>query len=233
MNMGTDELVFVPLGGLGEIGMNLALYGFGPKQNRRWIMVDCGIGFAGPEQMGIDLIIPDPQFVEKIRPNLLGLIITHAHEDHIGAVADLWGSFKCKLFATPFAAGLLKLKRLAEPGAPEVAIDIVLQGARIAAYWRLEDRCRSRARQNHRFDAPEGYRRRRCIGPGLRFHQYLARRRQPIRSGCCKDLARDHHGVERPGRRIDFCLQRLSHAGCWARCHGRAARCCPRWTLNG
>jgi ribonuclease J len=131
MNMGTDELVFVPLGGLGEIGMNLALYGFGPKQNRRWIMVDCGIGFAGPEQMGIDLIIPDPQFVEKIRPNLLGLIITHAHEDHIGAVADLWGSFKCKLFATPFAAGLLKLKRLAEPGAPEVAIDIVLQGARI------------------------------------------------------------------------------------------------------
>jgi len=128
----TDELVFVPLGGLGEIGMNLALYGFGPKQGRRWIMVDCGVGFAGPEQPGIDLIIPDAQFIEKIKPNLLGLIITHAHEDHIGAVADLWPAFKCKLIATPFAAGLLKLKKLGEPGAPEVPIDIVNQGQTIA-----------------------------------------------------------------------------------------------------
>jgi ribonuclease J len=132
MSAGNDELVFVPLGGLGEIGMNLALYGFGAKQNRKWIMVDCGIGFAGPEQVGIDLILPDTHFVEKIRPNLMGLIITHAHEDHIGAVADLWSAFKCKLYATPFAAGLLKLKRLAEPGAPEVPIEIVAQGSRIS-----------------------------------------------------------------------------------------------------
>jgi ribonuclease J len=132
VSAGNDELVFVPLGGLGEIGMNLALYGFGTKQNRRWIMVDCGIGFAGPEQAGIDLIVPDIRFVEKIRPNLLGLIITHAHEDHIGAVADLWSSIKCKLYATPFAAGLLKMKKLSEPGAPEVPIEIVMQGARIS-----------------------------------------------------------------------------------------------------
>jgi ribonuclease J len=132
MSTGPDELVFVPLGGLGEIGMNLALYGFGPKQNRRWIMVDCGIGFAGPEQVGIDLIVPDIRFVEKIRPNLLGLIITHAHEDHIGAVADLWSMFKCKLFATPFATGLLKLKRLAEQGAPDVPIETVMQGSTIS-----------------------------------------------------------------------------------------------------
>ncbi len=132
MNAGNDELVFVPLGGLGEIGMNLSLYGFGPKQNRKWIMVDCGIGFAGPEQAGIDLIVPDTRFVEKIRPNLLGLIITHAHEDHIGAVADLWSTFKCKLYATPFAAGLLKMKKLSEPGAPDVPIDIVMQGERVS-----------------------------------------------------------------------------------------------------
>jgi ribonuclease J len=132
MNAGDNELVFVPLGGLGEIGMNLALYGFGPKQNRRWIMVDCGLGFAGPEQVGIDLIVPDIHFVEKIRPNLLGLIITHAHEDHIGAVADLWSAFKCRLYATPFAAGLLKLKRLSEQGAPEVPIEVVAQGSTIA-----------------------------------------------------------------------------------------------------
>jgi len=131
MSAATDELVFVPLGGLGEIGMNLALYGFGPKQSRRWIMIDCGIGFAGPEEPGIDLIIPDTQFIEKIKPNLLGLIITHAHEDHIGAVADLWPSFKCKMVATPFAAGLLKLKKLSEPGAPEVPVDIVHQGETI------------------------------------------------------------------------------------------------------
>jgi len=127
-----DELVFVPLGGLGEIGMNLALYGFGPKQSRRWIMVDCGVGFAGPEQPGIDLIIPDPQFIDKIKSNLIGLIITHAHEDHIGAVVDLWPDLKCKLIATPFAAGLLKLKKLGETGAPEIAIDIVHQGETIA-----------------------------------------------------------------------------------------------------
>jgi ribonuclease J len=132
MNAGDNELVFVPLGGLGEIGMNLSLYGFGPKQNRRWIMVDCGLGFAGPEQVGIDLIVPDIHFVEKIRPNLLGLIITHAHEDHIGAVADLWASFKCRLYATPFAAGLLKLKRLSEQGAPEVPIEVVAQGSTIS-----------------------------------------------------------------------------------------------------
>jgi len=132
MNAGNDELVFVPLGGLGEIGMNLALYGFGAKTNRKWIMVDCGIGFAGPEQAGIDLIVPDIRFIEKIRPNLLGLIITHAHEDHIGAVADLWSSFKCKLYATPFAAGLLKLKKLSEQGAPEVPIEIVMQGGSVS-----------------------------------------------------------------------------------------------------
>ncbi len=95
-------------------------------------MVDCGIGFAGPEQAGIDLIVPDLRFVEKVKQNLLGLIITHGHEDHIGAVADLWPLFQCKLYATPFAAGLLKMKRLSEPGAPEVPIEIVMQGQRIS-----------------------------------------------------------------------------------------------------
>ncbi|MGB6699000.1 MAG: MBL fold metallo-hydrolase, partial [Methylocella sp.] len=90
MNEGNDELVFVPLGGLGEIGMNLALYGFGRKGHLKWLMVDCGVAFAGPDLSGIDLVIPDISFIEKMRADLAGLVITHGHEDHIGAVADLW-----------------------------------------------------------------------------------------------------------------------------------------------
>ena len=90
MNDGSDELVFVPLGGLGEIGMNLALYGFGRKGRIKWLMVDCGVAFAGPDLPGIDLMVPDISFIEKMRDDLAGLVITHAHEDHIGAVADLW-----------------------------------------------------------------------------------------------------------------------------------------------
>ncbi|MEJ0095373.1 MAG: ribonuclease J [Methylocella sp.] len=132
MNEANDELVFVPLGGLGEIGMNLALYGFGPKGRMKWLMVDCGIAFAGPDLAGIDLIIPDTSFIEKVRSDLVGLVITHAHEDHIGAVADVWPGLGCRLYATRFAAELLLTKRLGEPGAPEVPITVVAQGATIA-----------------------------------------------------------------------------------------------------
>ncbi len=131
MNTHTDELVFVPLGGLGEIGMNAALYGFGPKTHRKWLMVDCGVAFAGPDLPGIDLIVPDVAFINKIRRDLVGVIITHAHEDHIGAVPDLWPRLGCNVYATPFAAGLLETKRLSEPGAPKVPIHIVPQGGRV------------------------------------------------------------------------------------------------------
>lgn len=127
----SDELVFVPLGGLGEIGMNAALYGFGPKLRRKWILVDLGLAFAGPEVPGIDLIMPDLSFVDSIRKDLLALIITHAHEDHIGAVASLWPQLGVPLYATRFAAGLLQTRRLSEPGAPKVPINIVAQNATI------------------------------------------------------------------------------------------------------
>src|ERR1019366_1193591 len=132
MNDGSDELVFVPLGGLGEIGMNLALYGFGHKGHIKWLMVDCGVAFAGPDLPGIDLMVPDISFIEKMRGDLAGLVITHAHEDHIGAIADLWPRLSCQLYATRFAASLLEAKRLAEPGAPDVPITIVAQGAAVA-----------------------------------------------------------------------------------------------------
>ena len=128
---GTDEFVFVALGGLGEIGMNAALYGFGPPRRRKWIMVDCGLTFAGPDLPGIDLIYPDIAFVEKIQADLLALIITHAHEDHVGAIAALWPPLRCPLYATPFAAGLLQARRLSEPDAPQVQINVVAQGTRI------------------------------------------------------------------------------------------------------
>ena len=131
MNGAGDELVFLPLGGLGEIGLNLGVYGFGPKNRRKWLMVDCGVSFAGPATPGIDLIVPDTSFIEKTKGDLLGLVITHAHEDHIGAVADLWPRLGCPLYATSFAAGLLETKRLGEPGAPNVDVRIVNQGGTI------------------------------------------------------------------------------------------------------
>ncbi|MDE2579932.1 MAG: ribonuclease J, partial [Hyphomicrobiales bacterium] len=126
----SDEFVFAALGGLGEIGRNAALYGFGPKGKRKWLMVDCGLSFAGPELPGVDLVFPDVSFVEKIRKDLLGLVITHAHEDHIGAIAALWPRLGCKVYATRFAIGLLEARRLGEPGAPKVDLVPMEQGRR-------------------------------------------------------------------------------------------------------
>lgn len=107
---GTDELVFLPLGGVGEIGMNLALYGFGPPSQRQWIMVDCGVSFAGPDLPGIELILPDIRFILEQKKNLLAVFITHAHEDHYGAVKDLWPKLGVPLYASNFTAGLLEAK---------------------------------------------------------------------------------------------------------------------------
>jgi ribonuclease J len=126
-----NEIVFAPLGGLGEIGMNCGLYGFGPARRRKWLMVDLGVAFAGEDLPGVDLILPDLAFIEKIKKDLVGLVITHAHEDHIGALADLWPRLGVQVYATRFAAGLAETRRLAEPGAPKVPIKVVAQGARI------------------------------------------------------------------------------------------------------
>jgi ribonuclease J len=124
------EMVFVPLGGLGEIGMNCALYGLGPKNKRKWLMVDVGVAFAGEELPGVDLILPDIQFIEKIKKDLVGIIITHAHEDHIGALVDLWPRLGAEVYLTRFAAGLLEARRLSEPGAPRIPMKVVRQAAR-------------------------------------------------------------------------------------------------------
>ena len=83
-----NELVLVPLGGAGEIGMNIYMYGYGPKKNRQWLMVDVGLTFPGPDEPGIELIFPDIGFLEKKQNNLVGIVLTHAHEDHLGALTS-------------------------------------------------------------------------------------------------------------------------------------------------
>ncbi len=110
----TDELVFVPLGGVGEIGMNMAAYGFGPQNNRKWIVVDCGVTFAGPNEPGVELILPDPAFLEENADDVLALVLTHSHEDHYGAVLDLWPAFDRPVYATAFTAAMLTAKRESE-----------------------------------------------------------------------------------------------------------------------
>ncbi len=107
-----NEFVFVPLGGVGEIGMNMAAYGFGSPFNRKWIVVDCGVTFGGPEQPGIELIMADPTFLDEEADNVLGLILTHSHEDHYGAVLDLWPSFNKPVYATDFTTSMLEAKRI-------------------------------------------------------------------------------------------------------------------------
>ncbi len=127
-----DELVFVPLGGVGEIGMNAGLYGIGPEKQRKWIMVDCGMGFAGEEGLpGIDLMFPDLTFIEERKKDLLGIFITHAHEDHIGAISELWPRIKAPVYATRFAKQLLETRRLSEPGAPKVDLREIKPGRRV------------------------------------------------------------------------------------------------------
>jgi ribonuclease J len=110
-----DELLFVPLGGAGEIGMNLNLYGYGTPGRHRWLMIDLGLTFADHQLPGIDVILPDPTFVIGERERLDGLVLTHAHEDHLGAVAYLWRRLRCPVYGTPFALAMLR-RKLAEAG---------------------------------------------------------------------------------------------------------------------
>ena len=128
MARNSDELVFVPLGGVGEIGMNMGAYGFGPAQSRKWIVVDCGVTFAGPHQPGIELIMADPTFLEENADDVLALILTHSHEDHYGAVLDLWPGFDLPVFATPFTAAMLAAKRASDNIVDNVAVTIMRPG---------------------------------------------------------------------------------------------------------
>ena len=111
----SDELVFLPLGGSNEIGMNFNLYGYGPPHARKWIVVDLGVTFGDQTTPGVEIILPDPTFIEEYAKDIIGIVLTHAHEDHIGAVGWLWPRLKAPLYATPFTAFLLR-EKLREKG---------------------------------------------------------------------------------------------------------------------
>jgi ribonuclease J len=121
--MAARELVFAPLGGIGEIGMNLSIYGVGDGGRRQWLIVDCGVSFASEENLpGIDLILPDIRYLIAERRNIVGLVLTHGHEDHMGALIDLWPRLNVPLYATPFTAALFEARRLSEPGGTRAGI---------------------------------------------------------------------------------------------------------------
>jgi ribonuclease J len=127
-----EELVFLPLGGAGEIGMNLNLYGYGAPDHYRWIMVDLGVTFGDGYPPGVDLIMPDPGYIVERRDQLDGLVLTHAHEDHLGAVPYLWERLKCPIYATPFTVSILK-RKLQEAGLlDEVPIHEIELGGRFS-----------------------------------------------------------------------------------------------------
>lgn len=113
------ELVMVPLGGVGEIGMNCMMYGYGLPGDYSWVMVDLGLTFAGPREPGVEVIVPDISFAENEGKNLKAIILTHAHEDHYGAIPDLWESLEVPIYATPFTAAMLRAK-LAREGLEDV-----------------------------------------------------------------------------------------------------------------
>ena len=123
-----NDLVFLPLGGVGEIGMNLGVYGYGPEDNRQWLIVDLGVSFGGPELPGVDLVMPDVTFLENERPNILGLVVTHGHEDHFGAILDLWPKLKIPVYCTAFTAGLLDTKRELDYSSYDVPVTIFKAG---------------------------------------------------------------------------------------------------------
>jgi len=127
MDAPSGDLAFLPLGGTGEIGMNLNLY----RCNGKWLAIDCGIGFGGSELPEVDVMMADPGYIAERRDRLLGLVITHAHEDHIGAVAHLWPQLRCPVYATPFAAAVLR-RKLTEVGLQnQVKVIVVPTGGTI------------------------------------------------------------------------------------------------------
>ncbi len=128
MNDATGDLAFLPLGGTGEIGMNLNLYRCGGA----WLAVDCGIGFGGAELPEVEIMMPDPGFIADRRDRLKALVITHAHEDHIGAVAHLWRQLRCPVYATPFAMAVLRRKLSEAMLLAEVPLHVIAPGGRFS-----------------------------------------------------------------------------------------------------
>src|SRR5579871_5313442 len=124
--MKAAELLFAPLGGCREIGMNLNAYAYGPPDRRRWIVVDVGVTFGDDTTPGVDLIMPDPSYLEGVADQIEAIILTHAHEDHIGAIGWLWPRLRAPIYATPFTAYLVA-EKLRERGLEDEAPLHILQ----------------------------------------------------------------------------------------------------------
>lgn len=120
-----DSFVLVPLGGVTEIGLNFFLYGYQGK----WLIVDCGLGFPGDDFPGVDLLVPDPSFIAQQRKNIVGMVVTHGHEDHIGSIPYLWKDLQCPIFATPFTAELIEGKLEEANLLKRAELNVVEQGA--------------------------------------------------------------------------------------------------------
>ena len=128
--MANEELLFLPLGGAGEIGMNLNLYGYGEPGHATWMMIDLGISFGDGTHPGVDVIMPDPTYIEQHKDQLAGIVLTHAHEDHLGAVPYLWERFGVPIYATPFTVSIVQ-RKLAEVGLLDIVpiVEIPLNGS--------------------------------------------------------------------------------------------------------
>lgn len=122
-----EELLFIPLGGANEIGINVNLYHYRGK----WLMVDCGSGFADDHIPGVDMIVADISFIEKYKKDIVGLVLTHAHEDHLGAVQYLWHDIQCPIYATTFTANFLKMRLAEYPFAKKIPINEVKPGSKL------------------------------------------------------------------------------------------------------
>jgi ribonuclease J len=126
-----NEMVFLPLGGVGEIGMNVYLYGLGPARRREWLMVDLGVTFPDDREPGIDIVLPDLRFIQEERGSLAGILLTHAHEDHYGAVAELWPSLGVPVYGTHFTLAMLKEKLEEAPWRGDVPLHEIPRGGRL------------------------------------------------------------------------------------------------------
>jgi ribonuclease J len=133
LSVPSEDLVLLPLGGAGEIGMNFNAYGFGPPDDRRWIVVDCGVVFGRESGTpGVDVIMPDIRFLAEQAENVLAIVLTHAHEDHIGAIGHLWPQLRCPLYATPFTARLIEDKLIEAGLKDRVRVNVVPLSGRIS-----------------------------------------------------------------------------------------------------
>ncbi len=126
-----NEFVFLPLGGIGEIGMNVYLYGLGPARRREWLMVDLGVTFPDDREPGVDIVLPDLRFIEEERTNLSGILLTHAHEDHYGAVAEMWPRLGVPVYGTRFTLAMLREKLEETPWRADVPLHEIPSGGRL------------------------------------------------------------------------------------------------------